>query len=284
MNYTQQYRVPPGALIDLDEMDAGTTGDFKSKKDAKDELEHVAKRLEELQYLLHASEQKSLLIVLQGRDAGGKDGTIKYVLGAMNPQGCVISNFKVPSREEAAHDFLWRCHKAVPGKGQVAVFNRSHYEDVLVVRVHKLVPEEIWSKRYDHINAFERLLTDHGTQILKFYLHIDGEEQLERFKDRLDDPDRRWKISDADYSERPLAPDYAAAYRDAFARCSTDEAPWFVIPSNHKWFRNLAVGRIVVEALEGMNLKTPQPTVDLEEIRRKYHAAEKAASRKKNDD
>ncbi len=284
-SYTLKFRVPPGSQIRLAETDAGFTGEFASKKAAKDELKRIEDRLNELQYLLHASAEHALLLVFQAKDAGGKDGTIKFVLGAMNPQGCVISNFKVPTAEEAAHDFLWRCHKAAPAKGQVGVFNRSHYEDVLVVRVRNLAPEHVWSKRFDHINNFERLLADNGTRILKFYLHVDPDEQLERFADRLNDPHRQWKISDADYSERRLDSQYDEAFEDVFAQCSTEHAPWFVIPANRKWYRNVAVGRIVIEALESMDLKTPAPSVDLEEIRKKYHAAvERAKQRKQADD
>jgi PPK2 family polyphosphate:nucleotide phosphotransferase len=190
----------------------------------------------------------------------------------MNPQGCTVTGFKVPTPEEAAHDFLWRYHKAAPGKGRVAIFNRSHYEDVLVVRVHSLVPKEVWSKRYEQINDFERTLHEGGTDILKFYLHIDADEQLERFKQRIDDPTRRWKISEADYAERPYWDAYTRAFEDALGTCSTKHAPWFIIPANHKWFRNLAVSRIVVEALEDLKMTFPEPTVNLNAIRKKFHA------------
>jgi PPK2 family polyphosphate:nucleotide phosphotransferase len=221
---------------------------------------------------MYAEDKRSLLICLQGRDAAGKDGTINHVLSAMNPQGCTVTGFKVPSKEEAAHDFLWRYHQHTPGKGQVAIFNRSHYEDVLVVRVHDLVPKKVWFRRYEHINDFEKMLYDNGTHILKFYLHIDPEEQLERFKKRIDDPARHWKISDGDYAERPYWDAYTAAFEDALGKCSSEHAPWFIIPSNHKWFRNLAISRIVAEVLESLKMKFPEPTVDIEEIRQKYHA------------
>jgi PPK2 family polyphosphate:nucleotide phosphotransferase len=191
----------------------------------------------------------------------------------MNPQGCRVHAFRQPSAEEAAHDFLWRAHQAAPARGEVVIFNRSHYEDVLVVRVHNLVPKSVWSCRYERINAFEQGLIEDGTQILKFYLHISKGEQLERFKDRLDDPAKRWKISEADYRERQFWDDYTAAYEDALSRCSTEHAPWFVIPADHKWFRNLAVARILVEHLEGLKMSYPEPTVDLDHIRREYHAA-----------
>jgi PPK2 family polyphosphate:nucleotide phosphotransferase len=177
----------------------------------------------------------------------------------------------VPSKEEAAHDFLWRYHQHTPGKGQVAIFNRSHYEDVLVVRVHDLVPKKVWSQRYEQINAFEQMLADNGTHILKFYLHIDPEEQLERFKQRILDPARHWKISDGDYAERPYWDAYTEAFEDALSKTSTKHAPWFVIPSNHKWFRNLAISRIVAETLESLDMQFPEPTVDIEAIKKKYH-------------
>ncbi len=277
MHYFNKFRVKPGSKINLDDIDA----DFKDKHEdhqhALPEIEAYAQKISELQYLLYAEKKRSLLICLQGRDAAGKDGTINHVLAAMNPQGCNVSGFKVPTKEEAAHDFLWRYHKATPAKGQVAIFNRSHYEDVLVVRVHDLVPKDVWEKRYDHINAFEALLRDSETHVLKFYLHISPEEELRRFGERLEDPARHWKISEGDYAERPLWDDYTKAFEAALSRCSTDAAPWFVIPANHKWFRNLAVSRIVSEYLESLNMEFPKPTVDLEEIRKKFHAAEKRA-------
>ena len=209
-------------------------------------------------------------------DTGGKDGTIHHILGAMDPQGCRVEQFRQLSKEELAHDFLWRIHKVAPRKGTVTIFNRSHYEDVLVVRVHNMVPQAVWSRRYDQINAFEQNLVDNNTHILKFYLHISKHEQLTRFEERLDDPTKQWKISEADYKERTFWDDYMAAYEDALSRCSTPHAPWFVIPSDHKWFRNLAIARIVVEYLEGLDMKYPEPSVDIAHIRREYHAAKKA--------
>src|SRR5208283_1198604 len=194
----------------------------------------------------------------------------------MNPQGCRVVAFRQPSAEELAHDFLWRAHRAAPATGEVVIFNRSHYEDVLIVRVHKLVPEDVWTRRYDQINAFEKGLVEHHTHILKFYLHISKAEQLERFRNRLDDPSKQWKISEADYQERRFWDDYVSAYEDALSRCSTEHAPWFVIPANHKWFRNLAVARIVVQHLEMLNMKYPKPTVDIEHIRHEYYATKEA--------
>ena len=275
MNYFDRFRVEPGSKVHLGKVDAGFKGKHESHKHALPEIETYRQKLRDLQQLMYAEDKHSLLICLQGRDAAGKDGTIDHVLGAMNPQGCSVTAFKVPTREEAAHDFLWRCHKAVPRKGTVVIFNRSHYEDVLVTRVHDLVPKDVWSKRYDQINDFERELHESGTHILKFYLHIDPQEQLERFKQRIDDPARRWKISEADYAERPYWDAYTKAFEDALSKCSTKHAPWFIIPANHKWFRNLVISRIVVEALEALNMKFPQPTVNLNDIRKKYHTAAK---------
>lgn len=272
MNYIKRFRVELGSKVNLGKVDAGFKDQHESHEHALPEIEAYTQKLHDLQYLLYAEGKRSLLICLQGRDAAGKDGTINHVLGAMNPQGCRVTGFKVPSKEEAAHDFLWRYHKATPAKGQVAIFNRSHYEDVLVQRVHNMVPKEIWSKRYEHINNFEKLLYDNGTHILKFYLHIDAEEELERFKIRIEDPARHWKISEGDYAERPFWDDYTAAFEDALSKCSTEHAPWFIIPSNHKWFRNLAISRIVSETLEALNIKFPEPTVDIDAIKQKYHA------------
>ena len=273
MKYLEKFRVKPGSKVDLSKVDAG----FKDKyhhggdKKVQKELETHINKMREQQYLMYAEGGRSLLICLQGRDAAGKDGTINHVLSAMNPQGCTVTGFKVPSAEEAAHDFLWRYHQAMPPKGHVAIFNRSHYEDVLVVRVHNLVPKKIWSQRYQQINDFEKMLSDNGIHILKFYLHIDPDEQLERFKKRIDDPARHWKISAGDYAERPFWDAYSKAYEAALSRCSTAHAPWFIIPSNHKWFRNLAVSRIISEYMESLRMKFPEPTVDIAEIRQKYH-------------
>jgi PPK2 family polyphosphate:nucleotide phosphotransferase len=280
MNYRKNFRVEPGRRVDLGKVDASFKDKHESHEHALPEIEAYSRKLRDLQYLMYAERERSLLICLQGRDAAGKDGTINHVLGAMNPQGCKVTGFKEPSTEEVAHDFLWRYHQAVPGKGQVAIFNRSHYEDVLVVRVHELVPKKVWSQRYEQINAFEKMLCDNGTHIIKFYLHIDPEEQLVRFKQRIDDPARHWKISDGDYAERPFWDAYTVAFEEALGNCSTAHAPWFIIPSNHKWFRNLAISKIVVETLESLCMKFPAPTVDINEIRKKYHeiVAEEHAS------
>lgn len=275
MNYRERFKVAPGARVKLKEIDPAFKDRYEHHTDAADEIEHLQKRLRELQDVLYADRRRSVLICLQAMDTGGKDGTINHVLSAMNPQGCRVAVFGKPSPEALAHDFLWRIHRAVPARGEIVVFNRSHYEDVLVVRVHHMVPKDVWSARYDQINAFERSLADHETLMLKFYLHISKDAQLARFKDRLDDPAKQWKISEADYAERKFWDDYMAAYEDALSRCSTEYAPWFVIPADHKWFRNLAVARIVVESLEDLHMRYPKPAVDIEQIRREYHAAKK---------
>ncbi len=275
MSYRKLFQVEPAAKLKLDEIDPGFTAKHEDKAAAAGEVEEMTKKLRELQYLLYAECKRSVLICLQALDAAGKDGVINHVLGNMNPQGTRVHGFKVPSHDEAAHDFLWRIHRQAPAQGEIVVFNRSHYEDVLVVRVHNLVAEEVWSKRYEQINEFEKGLAANGTHVLKFFLHISPEEQLRRFKRRLDDPARHWKISEADYAERELWPQYTAAYEEALSRTSTKHAPWYVIPSDHKWFRNLAVSKIVVETLESLDMKFPAPTVDLAEMRRKYHAAER---------
>jgi len=272
MEFSSQFRVEPGHRPDLDAVNAAFKPEGLGKKKAAAKLDGLISRLKELQNRLWAENRRSLLVVLQGRDAAGKDGTIRHVFGPLNPQGVRVSSFKVPSKLEASHDFLWRCHLAAPSRGEIRIFNRSHYEDVLVVRVHGLVEEAVWRGRYEHINAFERLLADAGTTILKFYLHIDRDEQLRRFGDRLMQPAKNWKISEADYSERPYWEQYTAAFEDAFEHCSTEQAPWYIIPANRKWFRNLAIAGVLVETMEKMDLRYPEPSVDLEEIRSRYHA------------
>jgi PPK2 family polyphosphate:nucleotide phosphotransferase len=275
MDYSKHFFIPPETKVDLSAIDPDFKGKHESKSSSEDETAKDVAKLGELQYLMYAENQRSLLVCLQGLDAAGKDGTIRHVLGAMNPQGARVHAFKVPSPLEASHDFLWRAHEQVPARGEVVVFNRSHYEDVLVVRVHGLVPKSVWSGRYERINDFEKNLVENGTHILKFFLHISEDEQLRRFKARLDDPNRHWKISEADYTERTFWPAYTKAYEAVLSRTSTKAAPWFVIPANHKWFRNLAIASIIVETLESLGMKTPASTVDLDDIRRKYHSAER---------
>jgi len=274
MSYRKRFIVEPGEKIHLNDMETSYHGKHLSHKQALPKIEEHVANMDRLQYRLYADGDQSLLVVLQALDAAGKDGVVRHLFSGMNPQGTSVYGFKQPSQTEAAHDFLWRAHLRTPAGGEVVIFNRSHYEDVLVVRVHRLVEESIWSKRYALINDFEKMLTDNGTRILKFFLHISPEEQLERFKQRLDDPSRHWKISDADYSERELWPKYIEAYNDALQRTSTRHAPWYVIPANHKWFRNLAISEIIADTMDEMNLKLPPTHVDMEQIRKQYHAAE----------
>ncbi|MFP1632395.1 polyphosphate kinase 2 family protein [Zhengella sp. ZM62] len=268
-----QYRLGPGEAPGLAGRDPAATEPHLSHDKGAAERGKLLAALDRLQYLLFADNRQSLLIVLQGLDASGKDGTIRHVFTGMNPQGVRVAAFKQPTPEEAAHDFLWRAHRAAPARGEVVIFNRSHYEDVLVVRVHDLVPEPVWRARYDAINAFESMLVANGTRILKFFLHISPEEQLARFAERLDTPEKRWKISESDYTERLLWDRYTDAYEEALQRTGTEAAPWYVIPSDHKWYRNLAVARIIAATLEEMHLGTPSASVDIEDIRRRYHSA-----------
>ena len=267
------FRISPDHKVDLTRFDPAFKEHHLDKESAAAETERHTQRLAELQYLLYAEQRRSLLICLQALDAGGKDGTIRHVMGPLNPQGTRVHAFKVPSAEEAAHDFLWRAHRQAPERGEVVIFNRSHYEDVLVARVHELVPKAVWQQRYDLINDFEHNLTVNGTVILKFFLHISPQEQLRRFKQRLDDPARHWKISAADYEERKHWDAYRKAYEDVLSRTSTTHAPWYVIPSDHKWFRNLAVSRIIANALDVLKMRFPEPSVDIDEVRRQYHDA-----------
>ncbi|HTP43213.1 MAG TPA: polyphosphate kinase 2 family protein [Candidatus Acidoferrum sp.] len=267
-NFTNELMVVPGKKrVNLSKWDPDDTLGWDKDHKMKSNLEKNLQRLDELQYLLYAERKHALLIVLQGLDAAGKDGTIRHVMSGVNPQGCHVTSFKQPSIEEKSHDFLWRIHKAIPAIGDIGIFNRSQYEDVLVVRVHNLVPESDWSRRYDEINDFEKMLHQNHVRILKFFLHISKDEQKKRFQERIDDPDKRWKISDGDFKERKFWDDYTAAYEDTLYRCSTPEAPWFVIPANKKWFRNLAVSHIITETLQSLKMKFPAPTVDVKKIK-----------------
>jgi PPK2 family polyphosphate:nucleotide phosphotransferase len=252
--------VRPGSRVRLARRDHRETFGW-DKDDAETELGRQLVRLAELQDRLWAEAKRSVLVVLQGIDAAGKDGTINKVMEAFNPQGCPVTSFKVPSAEELAHDFLWRVHDKVPRKGEIGIFNRSHYEDVLVVRVHDLVPRKVWSTRYDQINDFERILSDNGTTIVKFFLAIDRDEQRERFQARFDDPTKRWKFSMGDLEERKLWDDYQAAFDDALSKTSTADAPWYVIPANRKWFRNLAVATILADTIAALRPTYP-PVAD----------------------
>ncbi len=258
-----RWRVGPGSTVHLGKIDTRSTDGAPGDKASTEEvLDDLLKELQGLQERLYAEGARSLLVVLQAIDAGGKDGTIKHVFRGLNPASCRVVSFKVPSEEERSHDFLWRVHAKAPGMGEVVVFNRSHYEDVLVVRVHDLVPEDVWRPRYDFINDFEANLAAAGTRIVKVYLHISKEEQAERFQARLDDPSKQWKFRKGDLDERARWDDYMAAFEEAITRTSTDCAPWYVVPADRKWYRNWAVSRILVETLRDMDPQYP-PAEDL---------------------
>lgn len=246
----------------LERIDPGDTLGL-SREEAEALLARNKEALGHLGYRLYAEGRRSLLIVLQAMDAAGKDGVVRHVLTGLNPQGVRVTSFKAPTERELRHDFLWRIHPAVPGHGEIGVFNRSHYEDVLIVRVKKLVPKRIWKARYAQIRHFEELLAANGTAIVKLFLHIDSDEQRKRLQARIDDPEKNWKFTAADLRERALWDDYQSAFEEAIARCDRDIAPWYVIPANRKWFRNAAVSQILVETLEGMDLKLPKPVEDL---------------------
>jgi PPK2 family polyphosphate:nucleotide phosphotransferase len=254
--------VRPGSRVRIANIDPNDThGHTRGRATA--ELQRGLDRLTELQDRIYAESKHRILIVIQGIDAAGKDGTVRHVMTAFNPMGCIVTSWKAPTPIELGHDFLWRIHQRTPGKGEISIFNRSHYEDVLVVRVHELVPKAVWSKRYDQINAFERLLAAEGTTILKFFLLIDRDEQKQRLQARLDDPDKHWKFRVGDLAERKLWDSYTAADEEMLARCSTDVAPWYVIPANKKWFRNLAVADIVGDVLEELKPEYPPSPDDL---------------------
>ena len=263
MNFTRRLVIAPGKSVELARFDPSDTLKHVHDDKLEEKLTSTLKRLDALQYVFYAEHKRALLIVFQALDAGGKDGTIRHVMTGVNPQGCHVTSFKPPTPEELEHDYLWRVHKAVPGKGLFGIFNRSHYEDVLVARVHKLAPKKAIKERYDQINDFERMLAENQVKILKFFLHISRDEQQKRLEERLTDPQKSWKISAADIAEREYWDDYQEAYEHALSRCSTEWAPWFVIPSNHKWFRNLAVSRILVETLEGFDMRLPEAPRDL---------------------
>jgi len=268
MDYCKKFVVKEGDKLNLSKINPDEKGEYRTKKEAMVKIKENIKRLTELQYKLYSENKQSILIILQALDAAGKDGTINHVFAPMNPQGCRVHGFKAPTKIELAHDFLWRIHKKTPGTGEIVIFNRSHYEDVLITKVHKLISQKECEMRYKHINDFEKLLAENNTKIIKFYLHISKEEQLKRFKKRLDTPKKHWKISDGDYKERQLWDNYTEAFENAITACSQKDAPWYVIPANHKWYRNLAVSEIMVETMENMNLKLPEPTVDIDEIRK----------------
>lgn len=261
------YRIEPNAAVDLSQWDTRDSRLFDGdKKTGKAEVKQWNRRLESLQELLYAEGRHKLLLVLQAMDTGGKDGTIRHVFDGVNPQGVKVASFKKPTPEELAHDFLWRIHKHTPKSGEIVIFNRSHYEDVLVVRVHNLVPPDVWGQRYEHINAFEKMLAEEGTTIRKFFLYISRAEQKERLQARLDEPTKRWKFSKGDLAERKRWPEYIRAYETVLSRTSTPWAPWYLIPADRKWYRNLVISQIVVETLEGLGMQYPQAEEGLDEI------------------
>ena len=264
----KRYRVQPGSKIDLNDWDANDKSAFQGHKaEAEPKLLELRGKLETLQELLYAEHKHRVLIVLQGMDASGKDGTVSHVFEGVNPQGVSVVSFKQPSSLEKAHDYLWRIHSCVPGDGEMVIFNRSHYEDVLVTRVHRLVDEERWKQRYEQINAFEQMLSAEGTTILKFFLNMSLDEQKKRLQDRLDDPRKHWKFNVGDLAERKLWPDYMRAYQDVLSKTSTEWAPWYIVPANSNWYRNLVVASTIVHTLEGLAMQYPEAASGLGQIR-----------------
>lgn len=258
----KRYLVREGQKLDLDGFDPDDTGLLPGgKQEANEQLQGILERLAEAQERLFAGHERKLLVVLQGMDTSGKDGTIRHVMRGFNPQSTRVVSFRRPSDEELDHDFLWRVHAKVPSRGEVVVFNRSHYEDVLIVRVHNLVPKSAWKDRYDQINAFERILHETGTTIVKFFLHIGYDEQQKRLQARVDDPKKCWKFQPGDLEERKFWQDYMQAYQDALVKTSTDHAPWYIIPANQKWYRNYLVGSILADTLDRLHLKYPKCNV-----------------------
>jgi PPK2 family polyphosphate:nucleotide phosphotransferase len=255
----KRYRVNDGKKFRIDDYDPDDTSLVRDKEEALEESAKIQGLLDDLQEVLFAERKHKLLIVLQGMDTSGKDGTIRHVMSGFDPQGVQVVSFKKPTQEELDHDFLWRVHRHVPGAGEVVIFNRSHYEDVLVVRVHDLVPEKVWGRRYRQINDFERMLAQTGTVILKFFLHISPDEQRKRLQERLDKPEKRWKFALGDIEERKLWREYQAAYQDAIRETSTKYAPWYIVPANAKWYRNYVVATIVRDTMKKLDMKYPQP-------------------------
>jgi PPK2 family polyphosphate:nucleotide phosphotransferase len=264
--FESDYLVRPGKKFSLKDRATDDTGPFQSKEDAARAIEKNLSRLHEMQEVLYAEAKHAVLVVFQAIDAGGKDGAIEHVFSGVNPQGCSVASFKRPTDLELAHDFLWRIHNAVPPRGMIGIFNRSHYESVLVERVKNLVPKNVWSKRYDHINEFERMLADSGVTILKFFLHISKDEQKQRLEKRLADPHKNWKFNPADLDERKLWDEYQEAFDDMLERCSTDYAPWYVVPADRKWFRNWVLSETIVHTMEALDMKFPPPVAGLEKI------------------
>lgn len=261
------YLVHPGSKVRLAKWRTDDTGEFADKQEARHPSHKLLKKLAEQQELLYASGKHALLIVFQAMDGGGKDGAIDHVFSGINPQGCVVTSFKAPTPLELSHDFLWRVHKDAPPRGMIGIFNRSHYESVLVERVRKLAPREVWSARYDHINAFEKLLSDEGTTILKFFLHISWEEQKRRMEARLKDPRKNWKFSPSDLKDRRRWDDYKEAYEDALRKCSTKHAPWYIVPGDHKWYRDWVISDTIVRAIRKLKLTPPPALKDADKIK-----------------
>jgi PPK2 family polyphosphate:nucleotide phosphotransferase len=261
------YLIQPDTKVRLKQHKSDDTGSFKNADDAKDTIAKHRDKLDKLQEVLYAGSERGLLIVLQGMDTAGKDGTIRSIFSGINPQGCVVNSFKVPTPLEAHHDFLWRCHNAAPQRGYIGIFNRSHYEDVLSPRVHGHMDGKTARQHMEQINDFESMLSDNGIAVLKFFLHISPEEQTRRLQSRIDDDSKHWKLSAADFAERKFWPDYQDCYEDIFSRTSHKHAPWFVIPADHKWYRDVAISGILADTLEGMKLKYPPTTVDVASLK-----------------
>jgi PPK2 family polyphosphate:nucleotide phosphotransferase len=258
--------IKPGTRVSLKDCDPADTGTYSSAADVEDLLNHYKEELARLQYLLYAENRRALMIILQGTDTSGKDGTIRHVMSNLSPLGVQVKAFKAPTELELAHDFLWRIHKEVPRNGEIGIFNRSHYEDVLVVRVHDLVPRKTWKGRFRQINHFEHMLVENNVVLLKFFLHISKGEQKRRLEERLKDSTRHWKLSLHDLEERKYWSAYRKAYETVLSRCSTHWAPWHLVPANHKWYRNLVVAKTIVETLSDLNMKYPEPSIDLSKI------------------
>jgi PPK2 family polyphosphate:nucleotide phosphotransferase len=260
----KRYRIAPGSKVDLSRFDPGETTEANGGKgDTEKVFTELNESLELLQERLWAEHKHKVLVILQGMDTSGKDGVLRKVFEGVNPLGVRVAAFKAPTPEELDHDFLWRVHPKVPGRGEIVIFNRSHYEDVLVPRVRKLVPGKVWKARYDQINDFERLLADTGTTVLKFFLYISKDEQKKRLQERLDDPEKHWKFRKGDLEDRALWDEYMKAYEDLLARTSTDEAPWYVVPADRKWYRNLVIASVLVGTLEKLDIGRPEPAEDL---------------------
>ena len=285
MKLKSPYLLKPHTKVRLSRLSTSEHPGFKDEDDTKPVLEQHRKKLDALQEVLYAGQEKALLIVLQGMDTAGKDGAIRHIFSGINPQGCQVASFKVPTALEARHDFLWRCHAQVPPRGMIGIFNRSHYEDVLWPRVHGSMSTEVMRDHLDDINGFEQMLTDSGVVVLKFFLHISREEQTRRLQTRIDTPDKHWKLSPADFSERKFWPKYMDCYEEILSRTSHKHAPWFAIPADNKWFRNVAISQILVDALELLKLKYPPPAFDPKHMKldeESLKSVEKKVEKRKN--